>query len=124
MAKKVFVAFAIEDKTQRDLLRGQSLNTDSPFGYIDESVKEPWDNSWKTRCREVIKGTHGVIALISKNTANADGALWEINCAIEEDKPLLGVWAYSDDRNGPSAMSGQKIIPWSWDGIADFIDSL
>lgn len=124
MAKKVFVAFAMEDKGQRDLLRGQSLNTDSPFEYIDESVKEPWKNSWKTHCREVIKGTDGVIALISANTAQAEGALWEIKCAIEEDRPLLGVWAYSDDRSKPSEMSGQGIIAWSWDGIADFIDSL
>ena len=33
--KVVFVAFAIEDETQRDLLKGQSLNTNSPFEYID-----------------------------------------------------------------------------------------
>jgi hypothetical protein len=37
--KVVFVAFAIEDETQRDLLRGQSLHTESPFEYIDMSVK-------------------------------------------------------------------------------------
>ena len=38
--KTVFVAFAIEDEKQRDLLKGQSLNTKAPFEYIDMSVKE------------------------------------------------------------------------------------
>lgn len=33
--KTVFVAFAIEDERQRDFLKGQSLNTKSPFEYID-----------------------------------------------------------------------------------------
>jgi len=41
------------------------------------SVKEPWDEKWKTNCRTKIKGRNGVIALISKNTAKADGAKWE-----------------------------------------------
>ena len=39
--KTIFVAFAIEDERQRDFLKGQSLNTDSPFEYIDMSVKKP-----------------------------------------------------------------------------------
>ena len=32
--KVVFIAFAIEDVKQRDLLKGQSLNTKSPFEYM------------------------------------------------------------------------------------------
>ncbi|HFV1349452.1 TPA: hypothetical protein ACH70W_005186 [Escherichia coli] len=38
--KTIFVAFAIEDERQRDFLKGQSLNTNSPFEYVDMSVKE------------------------------------------------------------------------------------
>jgi hypothetical protein len=40
--KTIFVAFAIEDETNRNLLRGQSLHTKSPFEYIDMSVKETY----------------------------------------------------------------------------------
>jgi hypothetical protein len=47
--KVIFVAFAIEDERQRDFLKGQSLNTRSPFEYIDMSVKEPYDQEWKER---------------------------------------------------------------------------
>ena len=36
------------------------------------SVKEPWDEKWKTNCRTRIKGRDGVIGLISKNTPKAE----------------------------------------------------
>ncbi len=45
--KTIFIAFAIEDERQRDFLKGQSLNTNSPFEYIDMSVKEAYDTDWK-----------------------------------------------------------------------------
>lgn len=66
--KVVFIAFAIEDEKQRDLLKGQSLNTKSPFEYIDMSVKEPYDKDWKDRVRTRIKRSDGVIALVSNST--------------------------------------------------------
>ena len=37
--KRVLVAFAVEDKYYRDLLKGQSLYTKSPFEYTDMSVQ-------------------------------------------------------------------------------------
>lgn len=79
--KRIFISFAIEDVKYRDLLKGQALNTKSPFTYTDISVKQAWDNNWKTNCRQRIKSCDGVIALISKNTRNADGAKWEMQCA-------------------------------------------
>ena len=124
MAKRVFIAFAKEDEACRDLLKGQSLNTDSPFEYVDMSVKEPYDSDWKERVRTRVRACDGVIALISENTPTASGEIWEINCAIDEGKPLLGIWAYKDDRTRPDVMSGQTIKPWTWDAIAEFIDSL
>jgi len=120
--KRIFVAFAKEDERQRDFLKGQSLSTVSPFEYIDMSVKNPYDGGWKDQVRTRIRGSDGVIALISKNTPNADGELWEIRCAIEERKPLIGIWAYSDDRTRPSAMSGQQLVEWTWPAIAAFIN--
>jgi RNA polymerase sigma factor (sigma-70 family) len=30
---------------------GLARNEDSPFEFVDMSVKVPWDNEWKTRCR-------------------------------------------------------------------------
>jgi hypothetical protein len=122
--KKIFVAFAMEDERQRDFLKGQSLNTHSDFEYIDMSVKDPYDTEWKERVRTRIRGSAGIIALISKNTPGASGQVWEIKCAIEEGKPILGIWAYTDDRTRPTLMNSQTIVPWTWDAITKFIDSV
>ena len=84
--KVIFVAFAIEDERQRDFLKGQSLNTRSPFEYVDMSVKEPYDTNWKERVRTRIRRSDGVIALVSKNSLNSSGQKWEISCAKDEKK--------------------------------------
>lgn len=89
--KTIFVAFAIEDETQRDFLKGQSLNTKSPFEYVNMSVKDPYDSEWKDRVRTRIRRSDGVIALISKNSLSSTGQKWEINCANEENVPLRGI---------------------------------
>ena len=73
MSKRVFIAFAIEDKTHRDFLVGQAKLDQSPFEFTDMSAQEPWDEKWKTNCRSRIKGCDGVIGLISKNTPKAAG---------------------------------------------------
>jgi len=122
--KVIFVAFAMEDESQRNLLKGQSLNTLSPFEYVDMSVKEPYDSNWKERVRTRIRRSDGVIALVSSATSSSSGEKWEIQCAREENVPLIGLWAYSDDRAKPDALKAVRIIPWTWQGIADFIDAL
>ncbi len=119
--KIVFVAFAIEDVKQRDLLRGQSLNTNSPFEYVDMSVKEPYDKEWKERVRTRILRSDGVIVLVSKNSLTSSGQKWEIECAKEEKKKVLGIWAYTDDRTN---LVGVNTVVWSWSAIEKFIDSL
>ena len=119
--KVVFVAFAIEDETQRDLLKGQSLNTSSPFEYVDMSVKEPYDSNWKERVRTRIRRSDGVIALVSRNSLTSSGQKWEIACAREEKKKLLGIWAYTNDRTN---LTGVRTVVWTWDAISKFIDSL
>ncbi len=119
--KVVFIAFAIEDEKQRDLLKGQSLHTKSPFEYIDISVKEAYDSDWKDKVRTRIKRSDGVIALVSKNSLKSNGQKWEIQCAKEEGKKIRGIWAYSDDRTD---LEGVYTKVLTWDNIKDFIDSL
>ncbi len=119
--KVVFVAFAIEDERQRDFLKGQSLNTKSPFEYVDMSVKEPYNSEWKERVRTRIRRSSGVVALVSKNSLTSSGQKWEIACAREENKRILGIWAYKDDRTD---VVGVRTVVWTWDAIKSFIDSL
>lgn len=119
--KVVFVAFAIEDETQRDLLKGQSLKTDSPFEYVDMSVKEAYDSNWKERVRTRIRRSDGVIVLVSKNSLTSSGQEWEIGCAKEDKKKILGIWIYQEDRTN---IAGVNTVTWTWAAIEKFIDSL
>src|SRR2546425_2013058 len=127
MARKnrVFISFAIEDKWAREYLVGQARNEKTPFSFTDMSIKEPFDEKWKTRCRTVIKGCDGVIALLSTHTARADGAKWEMQCAVEEGIPIIGVHTDSKKKGAiPPELARKKVIEWTWDGIAKFLNSL
>jgi MTH538 TIR-like domain (DUF1863) len=119
--KIVFIAFAIEDETQRDFLKGQSLHPRAPYEFIDMSVKEAYDSGWKDKVRTRIKRSDGVIVLVSKNSTTSSGQKWEIACAKEEKKKIRGIWAYSSDR---TELDGVTTYAWSDSNISNFIDSL
>lgn len=119
--KVISIAFAIEDERIRDFLKGQSLNTNSPFEYVDMSVKEPYDSNWKERVRTRIRRSDGVIVIVSKNSLDSSGQNWEILCSKEERKKILGIWAYKNDR---TKIDGLNTKVWNWDNIKNFIDSL
>lgn len=119
--KVIFVAFAIEDERQRDFLKGQSLHPRAPFEFIDMSVKQAYDSDWQDKVRTRIRRSHGVIALISKDSLTSTGQRWEIQCAKDEGKPVRGIWAYSTDRTN---VAGVATLAWSDKNITDFIDSL
>lgn len=119
--KVIFVAFAIEDESQRNLLKGQSLNTSSPFEYVDMSVKEAYTEDWKAKVRTRIKRSDGVIALVSSDSPTSTGQKWEIACAKEEGKRILALWAYTNDR---TTLAGVSPVAWTWDAVSKFIDSL
>lgn len=127
MAKRVFISFAADDSKYRDMLKGQALNENSPFEFVDMSVKEPWDEDWKSKCRTKIKGCDGMIAMVSRKTNSASGAKFEMRCANEEGVPLRGVYIDYDDKDNvtiPSELENKRVVRWTWDNVAAFIDSL
>lgn len=119
--KVIFVAFAIEDETQRDFLKGQSLHPRAPFEFIDMSVKQAYDSEWKDKVRTRIRRSHGVIVLVSANSLASSGQKWEIQCAKDEGKPVRGIWAYKNDR---TVLAGVPTYEWGDANIAGFIDSV
>ena len=122
--KRIFISFAIEDANLRTLLVGQGKNEKTPFSFVDISVNEPWDNAWKTSCRMEIKGCDGVIGIITNNTVKADGQLWELKCAYDENVPVLLI--YGNDRPAKLAdpVKGHLINLWTWDNISKFLGKL
>jgi hypothetical protein len=124
MPKRVFIAFAVEDEKYLTFLVGQAKLDKSPFEFVDMSVKEPWDEKWKTNCRTRVKGCDGLIALISKNTAKADGELWEIQCAYDENVPVMLMWINDERPAVPALLKGKLISVWGWANLKKFIENL
>lgn len=123
---RIFISFAIEDEWFRTALVGQAKNENSPFEFVDMSVKKPWDEAWRTQCRTRIKGCDGVIAFVSKNTAAATGELWEIKAAKEEGIPVRGMYTTQDNRptSLPNELTGVSVVSWTWANIKAFLDTL
>lgn len=123
--KPIFISFAIEDQFARNNLTYQANQAHVPFNFTDMSVHKPWDSSWKTQCRDRIRGCSGMIALLSDNTYNADGSLWEINCAYEERIPVYLVYIHDQGmRRIPASLVGKPIYHWTWANISRFINSV
>lgn len=124
--KRIFIAFAVEDRFARDNLVYQAKQQHSaPFSFVDMSVKDPWDTAWKTNCRTKIKGCDGVIAFISRNSPGATGECWEIKCAKEESVPLRALWVHKDDKCcKPAELGTSSVYEWTWDNVKSFLDSL
>ena len=119
--KTIFVAFAIEDQRIRDMIKGQSLNTNTPFEYVDMSVKEAYTEEWKKKVRTRILRSDGVLVIVSENSLKSSGQKWEIQCAKEEKRKIRGIWAYKDDRTN---LVGVNTMVWTWPNIAAWIDTL
>ncbi len=121
---RIFISFAKEDIRHRDLLVGQAQHSRTPFEFRDMSLAEPFDEKWKTQCRDKIRNCDGFLALLSKKTWRADGARWEMKCAAEEGVPSIGIHIHKDDRGAvPPELSG-RVILWRWETITNFVERI
>jgi hypothetical protein len=122
--KVVFIAFAIEDESQRNLMKGQSLNTRTSFEYIDMSVKEAYESDWEAKVLTRVRRSNGVVLLISRNSVSSSGQKKEFEMAKAEGKRILAVRAYSSDTTVPKFLGTTPVVAWTWETITRFIDSL
>lgn len=123
--KRIFISFAIEDEEYRDFFVSQAKKENSPFSFIDMSVKKPWKSEWKKKCRTKIKSCDGVIVLLSNKTYHSSGARWEIKCAKEEEIPVVGMHIRKNKKSAiPPELKGEKIITWNWKNLGNLISSI
>jgi len=98
--RNVFISFHIDDESQVNLLRSQAKGENFDIEFRDYSVKEPFDEKWKTNCRERIAQTSMLICMIGPRTAEREAVNWEIEEAYRQGKQVIGVRIYRD-RNDP-----------------------
>lgn len=123
--KRVFISFHMADQAQVELLRHQAKDDRFGLEFIDYSVKEPFDEKWKTQCTERINRCSVVVVMIGEDTHAREAVLWEINKAYELGKKVIGVRIYKDENHTvPEQMeeNNARITDWSLEHIQEEID--
>jgi len=123
--RNAFISFHIEDEDQVNLLRHQSKDNEFGLHFRDYSIKEPFDNAWKTQCKEQIARTSATIVMIGPETANREAVLWEINESLRQGKKVIGVRIYKDANHPipqPMLDSGCRIVEWKLARISKILD--
>ncbi len=119
--RNVFVSYDIDDKSMVTFLTTQAKDDRFPFVFRDYSVKEPFEEKWKSHVRERISQTSAVIVGIGENTHNSKAVDWEIREAHRQGKKVMGVRLHSSQNHKiPSALNefGDHVVKWTGKGIA------
>jgi hypothetical protein len=122
--RNVFISFKVEDESQVNLLRHQAREG-LGVEFRDYSVKEPFDEKWKTNCGERIAQTSAVIVFVGRDTAKSKPVDWEIDEAYRQGKKVIAVRIYRDENNPlPEALGRHKTRVINWDNaeISEFLD--
>jgi len=94
--RNVFISFHIEDEDQVRLLRHQARDNQFGAHFRDYSVKEPFDEKWRSQCRERIEQTSALICMIGEDTWDRKAVEWEIREAHRQNKLIIGVRIHRD----------------------------
>lgn len=124
-AKRAFISFDFDhDEDLRNLLVGQSKNSESPFKIEDWSVKEPMTGDWKKKVRTRIRATDLTIVLCGQWTHQATGVAAELTITREENQPYFLLSGRKDKQctKPTSATAADKIYKWTWDNLKALIN--
>lgn len=113
--RNVFISFHIEDEAQVNLLRNQARSENFDIEFRDYSVKEPFDEKWKSQCRERIAQTSATICMIGPDTANREAVIWELEESFRQGKKVIGVRIYRDQNDPipqPLKDHGSPVVNW------------
>lgn len=122
--KRVFISFHMDDIYAKKLIEVQAKSDKFDLEFINYSINEPFDNKWKTQCRERIANTSTVICLIGEKTWNRPAVLWELETAYALGKKVIGVRIYRDKYHitpAPIRNHGSTVVNWN---ISDIVRSL
>jgi hypothetical protein len=126
MAKKrVFISFDYDnDAALKSFLVGQSKLEDSPFEFVDCSVKEHIETDWKEKVRAKIKGVDVVVVICGEKTNKATGVGIELGLAQNEKVKYFLLKGYSDKTcvKPTTAKEDDKIYNWTWDNLKILIE--
>ena len=118
--KRVFISFDFDhDQGAKAMLAGQAKLPDSPFDFIDASVKEPLTGDWREKVSRRMDNIDLVIVLCGEYTHKASGVAAELTIAQEKEKEYFLLAAYSDKTctKPTSAKSSDSVYKWTWPNL-------
>jgi len=122
VAPRAFISFEMEDRWARDFLVRQAHDKRTDIEFVDYSVQDPFDSSWKTNCRDRISRTKGTIVLVGPTTYESDAVLWEIAETTRQDHYMFGVQINRDKTHTPPVgLPGKNVIRWDFDQIVKWL---
>lgn len=126
---RAFVSFDFDhDEESKRLFVGQAKkDSPTPFTIGDWSSKSALPQSeWEALIKDKINRCHLMIVLVGRYMASAGGVRKEIQFAKDGNVPFFGV--YVDGANSsstlPTGLARNRVISWTWAGIAKAIDQM
>ena len=121
---RVFISFEMEDRWARDFLVQHARDARNDVEFVDYSVQNPWDSSWKTQCRERIGSTKGTIVLVGRTTYESEAVRWEIAETSRQGHYLFGIQIHKDGANRiPQGLPVASVIPWQFNTIVAWLST-
>lgn len=122
--KRAFISFDFDhDDDLRVMLAGQADLPDTPFDFIDKSLKEPLTGDWRAKIRGRISRTDFTIVVCGEWTHTATGVADELAITRELRNPyfLLAGRANKSCYKPTSALPADKVYTWSWPNLKALI---
>jgi hypothetical protein len=130
MAIRAFLSFVEEDLERVNLFRGQAKAENSLLEFADYSIKEPFNSTNAEYIRrgitEQLKLATLTLCLYGPTTYSSKWVDWELNKTLELNKPLMGVWLYSDGRikYHPSPLRDCPRVGWNIRQVVETMNRL
>lgn len=126
---RAFISFDFDhDETSKYLFVGQAKkDSPTPFTVSDWSSKSVLPQTqWEALIKDKINRCNLMIVLVGRSMATATGVRKEIQFAKDGNVPYFGV--YVDGANSsstlPTGLARNRVISWTWPGIAKAIDQM
>ena len=124
--KRVFISFDFDnDADLRDNLVAQSKHPESQFSMVDCSVRAPYDEQWRRRVRNIIRGADLTIVICGVHTDTAKGVAAELTITQEEGKRyfLLRGRPHRTCAKPAMARASDEMHAWSWENLRNLIQA-
>ncbi|WP_022663970.1 TIR domain-containing protein [Desulfospira joergensenii] len=126
--KKIYVGCAGSDIRYRDMLvnfrHRWEFYTNPTIDFLTFDRSRAGEKDQNQALEKIIRESDGVMFIVSADTAKDSWAVWEIDCAVSNDVPIVGV----DIGKNPEGRIPEKLVGkmtrYGWEWFADFINRL